>query len=41
MTEQKPDKTGIAAIVMTGIVFIICILASATVVVVFFLNAPW
>jgi len=41
MSVQKTDRNGMAAIIMFGVVCIICILASAAVVIAFFLNAPW
>ena len=41
MSENKTSKEGIAAIVMVGIVCIICIVACAGVMIAFILNAPW
>lgn len=37
----KPSREGIAAIVMVGVVSVICILACAAVLIAFILNAPW
>ncbi len=41
MSENKPSKEGIAAIVMVGVVSIVCILACAAVMIAFLINAPW
>lgn len=41
MSENKPSKEGIAAIVMVGIVSIVCIIACAGVMIAFIINAPW
>lgn len=41
MSENKTGREGIAAIVMIGVVSIVCILACAGVMIAFFLNAPW
>lgn len=39
--KSKTSKEAMTAIIMTGIVVVICILACATVSVVFILNMPW
>ena len=41
--EEKPktSKEAMTAIIMTGIAVVVCILACATVSVIFILNAPW
>jgi hypothetical protein len=41
--EEKPktSKEAITAIVVTGIVVIICILACTGVAIAFIINAPW
>ena len=41
--EEKPktSKEAMTAIIMTGIAVVVCIMACATVGVVFILNAPW
>ena len=44
MSEQaapKTSKEGIAAIIMVGVVSIVCILACAGIAIAFILNAPW
>ena len=45
MTEMqekpKTSKEALAAIVMVGIVSVICIVACAGIVIAFILNAPW
>jgi|CryGeyDrversion2_3_1046612.scaffolds.fasta_scaffold70809_1 flagellar basal body-associated protein FliL len=44
MSEQSAPKTskeGIAAIIMVGVVSIVCILACAGIAIAFILNAPW
>jgi hypothetical protein len=44
MSEQSAPKTskeGIAAIIMVGVVSIVCILACAAVLVTFLINPPW
>jgi hypothetical protein len=41
MSENKPSKEGIAAIVMIGVVSIVCIVACAAVMIAFIINAPW
>ncbi len=41
MSENKPSKEGIAAIMMVGIVSIVCIIACARVMIAFIINAPW
>lgn len=39
--KQKTSKEAMAAIIMMGIVVVVCILACATVSIIFILNAPW
>lgn len=41
--EKKPktSKEAVTAIIMAGIAVVVCIMACATVSVVFILNAPW
>ena len=41
LEKPKTSKEAIAAIITTGIVSVICILACAVIVVAFILNAPW
>ena len=44
MNDQSAPKTsneGIAAIIMIGVVSVVCILACAAVMVTFLLNPPW
>jgi len=44
MNDQSAPKTsneGIAAIIMVGVVSIVCILACAGIAIAFILNAPW
>ena len=44
MSEQSAPKTskeGIVAIIMVGVVSIVCILACAGIAIAFILNAPW
>jgi flagellar basal body-associated protein FliL len=44
MSEQSASKTskeGIAAIIMIGVVSVVCILACAAVFVTFLINPPW
>lgn len=39
--KSKTSKEAMTAIIMTGIVVVVCTLACATVSIVFILNAPW
>jgi len=44
MSEQLTPKTckeGIAAIIMVGVVSVVCILACAAVMIAFLVNPPW
>jgi len=44
MSEQsapKNSKEGIAAIIMVGVVSVVCILACAAVMIAFIMNPPW
>ena len=40
-SAPKTSKEGIAAIIMIGVVSVVCILACAAVMVTFLLNPPW
>jgi len=40
-SAPKTSKEGIAAIIMIGVVSIVCILACAGTLIAFILNAPW
>ena len=39
--KPKTSKEAMTAIIMTGIAIVVCILACATVSIIFILNAPW
>ena len=39
--KPKTSKEAMTAIIMTGIVIIVCILACAAVLMTFIFNAPW
>jgi len=41
LEESKTSKEAITAIIVTGIVVIICILACTGVAIAFIINAPW
>ena len=40
-SAPKTNREGVAAIIMVGVVSIVCILACAAVLVTFLLNPPW
>ena len=39
--KPKTSKEAMTAIIMVGIAVVVCIMACATVSVIFILNAPW